>query len=278
MIFWKHPLHEYILSLRFSRVVVNAINKFLSFFGIRLTRIRNLKIMLPVEFEQRDRDIFNYVFDNKLTMVSVEHLVATIQACKYVLENNIEGDFVECGVWRGGNSIAAKLIFEAYGSNKKVFLYDTFTGMTAPSEIDKTSLEKNPATPMFLKCQKKDHNTWCYSSFEEVKQNFKDAKVNVKDIRFIKGNVLETLTKKKYLPNKIAVLRLDTDWYELTKIEMEVLYPLLSKNGVLIIDDFGHWVGSQKAVDEYFFKNSKLKRPLLQCTGTGISGRMGTKL
>jgi hypothetical protein len=53
-------------------------------------------------------------------------------SCEYVLENNLEGDFVECGVWRGGNSIIATGIFKLYNSNKKVYLYDTFQGMTLP--------------------------------------------------------------------------------------------------------------------------------------------------
>ena len=58
----------------------------------------------------------------------------------------------------------------------------------------------------------------------------------------------------EYLPKKISLLRLDTDFYESTKIELEELYPLLSKNGILIIDDYGHWKGARKAVDEYFKK------------------------
>ena len=60
------------------------------------------------------------------------------------------------------------------------------------------------------------------------------------------------LALKKNIPKKISLLRLDTDWYESTKIELEILYPLLQKGGILIIDDYGHWGGSKKAVDEFF--------------------------
>ena len=74
----------------------------------------------------------------------------------------------------------------------------------------------------------------------------------------IKGEVEKTLKIDENLPTKISLLRLDTDWYESTKIELEVLFPLLSKNGILIIDDYGYWKGSKKAVDEYIV-DGKLK-------------------
>ena len=70
--------------------------------------------------------------------------------------------------------------------------------------------------------------------------------------KLIKGPVEDTLNVEENLPKKISVLRLDTDFYESTKKELEILYPRLVKNGILIIDDYGHWQGSRKAVDEYF--------------------------
>jgi hypothetical protein len=90
----------------------------------------------PVELTKNERNLIDYVVQNNLTMVSRERLFATLMSCKYVLENNIEGDFVECGVWRGGNSIIAAGMFKLYNSNKKVWLYDTFQGMTTPTEAD----------------------------------------------------------------------------------------------------------------------------------------------
>ena len=71
------------------------------------------------------------------------------------------------------------------------------------------------------------------------------------NIIYVKGKVEETIPK--IIPSKIALLRLDTDWYESTKHELNHLYPILSKNGVLIIDDYGYWAGAKRAVDEYFF-------------------------
>ena len=93
---------------------------------------------------------------------------------------------------------------------------------------------------------------------DDVKNNFKSSNLNISSVIFVKGKVEETLKIKKNLPNKISVLRLDTDWYKSTKLELEILYPILSKKGVLIIDDYGHWEGSRKAVNKYFSKtNSK---------------------
>ncbi|NJL62444.1 MAG: hypothetical protein HC903_12175 [Methylacidiphilales bacterium] len=95
-------------------------------------------------------------------------------------------------------------------------------------------------------------NTWCFSSFDEVRNNFESTLSKVNHIKMIKGKVEDTLTIPENIPEKIAILRLDTDFYESTKKELEILYPRLQKGGVLIIDDYGHWKGSRKAVDEYF--------------------------
>lgn len=237
-------------------------------------RQKNSSFLMPVEFEKRDIKIFNYVINNQLTMVSAERLIATIQACKYVVLNEIPGDFVECGVWRGGNSIAAKLLFEAYGSNKKVILMDTFAGMTEPTELDETTRHKISAKKRFQKEQEESHNGWCYASLEEVKENFTKAGAGPVGVEYIVGDITEILLTTKSLPSKISILRLDTDWYESTKSEMEVLYPLLTSGGVLIVDDYGHWNGARKAIEEYF-NNTAVKSPLLQYTD--YTGRMGIK-
>jgi predicted O-methyltransferase YrrM len=91
-------------------------------------------------------------------------------------------------------------------------------------------------------------------------------------VRFVEGDVVQSLKIESNLPESISVLRLDTDWYESTRAELEVLYPRLSPGGVLIIDDYGHWGGAKKAVDEYFRGRPK---PLLQYTD--YTGRMGVK-
>ena len=89
-----------------------------------------------------------------------------------------------------------------------------------------------------------------------VKKNMASTDYPEENIIYIKGKIEETLPG--YIPRKISILRLDTDWYESTKHELEHLYPILSPGGVLIIDDYGHFAGARKAVDEYF---SGLEKP-----------------
>lgn len=90
----------------------------------------------------------------------------------------------------------------------------------------------------------------------DVIQNFKDTETLDDALcKFIEGDVCETLLESKNLPDKIALLRLDTDWYASTRTELEVLYPKISSGGILIVDDYGHWLGARKAVNEFFGKD-----------------------
>ena len=88
---------------------------------------------IAVELDVEEVKLISYVLENNFTMTSVARLVNTLKSCKYAVQNNIPGDFVECGVWRGGHGILAKKIFERMGSSKKVWMFDTFEGMAEPS-------------------------------------------------------------------------------------------------------------------------------------------------
>lgn len=230
----------------------------------------------PVEFSRSDLDVLDFVTGKQFTMGSRERVVATINACKHAVQAGIEGDFVECGVWRGGNSIAAKLTFENYGSDKKVWLFDTFTGMTAPTEHDTTRFSDASAAERFKAAQAQEHNEWCFASLEDVKANFETAGTDPAGVRFVAGDVMKTLADKANLPEALCVLRLDTDFYDSTKAELETLYPRLSAGGSLLIDDFGHWDGARRAVEEYLDALPARSRPLLHYTD--YSGRMGVKV
>tara|TARA_A100001015_G_scaffold311585_2_gene415122 strand:+ start:173 stop:943 length:771 start_codon:yes stop_codon:yes gene_type:complete len=174
-----------------------------------------------------------------------------IQSIKHISKKNIAGDLVECGVFKGGNLILMNHIMQKLNLKKKIFAFDTYDGMSEPTIYDK-DLKDIPADKTFKKYNIRNEK-WCYGSLEEVKRNINLFDKGYKsNFFFIKGKVEDTLKKSENIPEKISLLRLDTDFYESTKIELEVLYPRLSKGGVLIIDDYGHWKGSQKAVDEYF--------------------------
>jgi len=229
----------------------------------------------PIELTDDEKRIIDYIVDNNLSMVSRERLFATLMSCKYVIKNNIEGDFVECGVWRGGNSIIAAYMFKLYNSHKKVYLFDTFGGMTEPTEFD-FNLDSGEKAKELLKRATKNESDymWCYSSIDNVKDNFSKLGLLSENVIFVQGDILQTLEQQNNIPEKIAILRLDTDWYESTKKEMDILYKIITMRGVFMVDDYGHWGGSKKAVDEFFEKNSH--RPFLQYID--YSGRLGIKI
>lgn len=205
-------------------------------------------------------DFINIV--KPFTMTSVERITGLYYSLEHIRINKIEGDFVECGVWKGGNVLGILEYLTNYNmTENNVYLYDTFEGMTTPEDIDVDSSGK--------KGDIKLEEVLCYSSLEEVKNVLSVSSYPKDKIKFIKGDVCETLNLNENIPKKISLLRLDTDWYKSTKKELEVLYPLLSNNGVLIVDDYGHWRGSKTAVDEYF-KNMGLNVEIHKIDYTGI--------
>jgi len=144
----------------------------------------------------------------------------------------------------------------AYGETSKIiYMYDTFSGMSWPSDKD-VSLTRNQSAVDLLTTHKKTEPIWCYASQEEVQANVASADYPNEKFRLIAGDVATTL--RDIVPERLSILRLDTDWYESTKLELEYLFPRLSRGGILIIDDYGVWRGAREAVDEYF-RNNKLE-------------------
>lgn len=184
------------------------------------------------------------------TMTSIERMYALYKGVEYVVKNNIPGDFVECGVWKGGSSMLIALTLMKFGVNdRKIWMYDTFEGMSEPGEEDKDPIGGN-AHDIWLKLKNEDKSGWCVSSLEEVKNNLLSTNYPNSLLHYIVGMVENTIQVN--LPSEnVSLLRLDTDWYMSTKHEMDYLFPRLVKNGILIIDDYGHWEGAKKAIDEY---------------------------
>ncbi|MFZ4542601.1 MAG: TylF/MycF/NovP-related O-methyltransferase [Saprospiraceae bacterium] len=206
------------------------------------------------------------------TMTSPERIYALVNAVEYIAKNEIKGDIVECGVWKGGSTMAAAYSLLNYrDSNRQLFLYDTFEGMSEPTEVDK-HFDGNMAEDLLNSADKIKDQIWCYSTLDEVKVNMEKTKYPASRVRYIKGKVEDTIPAN--LPGEIAILRLDTDWYESTKHEMEHLFPLLVRGGVLIIDDYGHWQGARKAIDEYLTENSIT----ILLNRIDYTGRIGIKM
>lgn len=225
---------------------------------------------LPADFDKATLDTYHKV--KPYTMTTPERIASLCNAVNYLVKNNIQGDFVECGVWRGGSTMAAiDTLIEAGDTKRDIYLYDTFEGMSEPTELDKV-FTGTGADELMNSSQKEDPTSvWCYSALEEVQANVGTLKYPKQLIHYVKGKVEDSIPQT--LPGKIALLRLDTDWYESTKHELEHLYPLLVPGGVIIIDDYGHWEGARKAVDEYIEGN---KLPLL-LNRIDYTGRIGVK-
>src|SRR5260370_17516074 len=184
-------------------------------------------------------------------MTSPERLAGLKNAIQYLVENKIPGDFVECGVWRGGSMMAAAHTLLSRGdTTRNLYLFDIYGGMTAWTEKD-VVVDGATATELLQRAAKKEGETyWCIASLEDVTRNVLSTGYPKDKIFLIKGKVEETIPR--HSPSRIALLRLDTDFYESTAHELLHLYPRLSENGVLIIDDYGHWQGAKQAGDEHF--------------------------
>ena len=216
-----------------------------------LLRIDAKIISTKLPFLGLEKDVIKDIKDcEKFTLTPVERLIAIEDAIEYLERQKIEGDIVECGVWRGGSSMMiAKSLMRHGNQSRNLYLYDTYEGMSEPTVHD-VSLHGAAATKKYDSTIKDNHSNWCYASIEDVAANMRSTGYLESKVYLVKGKVEDTIPKT--IPNTIALLRLDTDWYESTKHEMEQLYPRLVSGGVLIIDDYGHWQGARKAIDEYF--------------------------
>ncbi len=241
------------------KILKKLIHKFFALFNLKITKLNYGHTSFPiVEAKEDEIDLLNS--SAKYSMTSLARRWALMNSIKYIKNKKIDGDFVECGVWKGGNLIIFNNLNKKYDLKKKIFGFDTFTGMSEPTIYDDNFLNINAKKEW--ENNKKDNNVNlsfnCYSSLDEVKNNIVSSspEKTLENFNFIQGKVEDTLLIEKNLPNKISILRLDTDWYESTKIELEILFPRLANGGVLIIDDYGQWKGSRKAVDEYFQNQS----------------------
>ncbi|HVV03777.1 MAG TPA: TylF/MycF/NovP-related O-methyltransferase [Puia sp.] len=218
---------------------------------------RNKSKSLPPDFDPVHREIYDKVKNN--TMTSPERIYSLLEAVRYIETSQIPGAIVECGVWKGGSMMAvAEMLLQLGGSSRELYLYDTFEGMSAPDERDKTYSGESASDLLEKDADKEKNLVWAYSTLKTVQEGMQETRYPQERIHYIKGKVEETIPST--VPSQIALLRLDTDWYESTRHELIHLFPRLSRTGVLILDDYGHWAGARKAVDEYF---SEHKQPLL---------------
>jgi len=236
-------------------MIKKFIKRFLNIFSYDIKKLQSLNLLLFNSENENNFEKYFQICSKESLNVSKERFASLYQAINYIIKNNIDGDFVECGVFMGGSAMMMSYAMGEFDKDdilkKKIWLYDTYQGMANASIFDKNILNQNAITE--LSSNKKKENKkdiWAYSSLSYVKINMKKTNIKFEKVKFIEGLVEDTLLKDR--PTKISLLRLDTDFYESTKIELEKLFPLLEIGGILIIDDYGHWKGCKKAVDEYF--------------------------
>lgn len=184
------------------------------------------------------------------TMTSREAVEELVRLVDRVVRLQIPGALVECGVCRGGSMMAIAMALLDLGvKDRELWLFDTFEGNPRPQEVDVSY--KGASAVEWWEKEKTGENssTWCYGALPDVRANMARTGYPSDKIHYVKGLVEATLPC--LAPGQIALLRLDTDFYSSTKIELETLYPRLSVGGVLIVDDWNYWAGSKKAAEEY---------------------------
>lgn len=233
---------------RFRAKAVPVVTRWLEGQGYSVTHPRR---DIPKDFDEETTKIVTAVRD--FTYKSPARMQAMIETARYVVRRGVAGDLVECGVWRGGSAMAMLLALDRNLGARRLWLYDTFSGMTRPTEIDRGFDGRSMLEIFEARKTGPDSSAWCYASRQDVERNLRTVSPGLQGIEFVEGKVEETLPARA--PERIALLHLDTDWYESTRTELEVLFPRLEVGGVLVVDDYGDWTGSRQAVDEYIQQN-----------------------
>jgi O-methyltransferase len=181
------------------------------------------------------------------TLTSNERIAALVCATEYVVRKGLRGDFVECGVWRGGSAMVMALTLQRLGAaERRLWLYDVFSHFPEPGAED-VDLWGRSSEEMVADRKGPPPMT---PSAQEVRATVAGTGYDPSRLVLVEGRVEDTIPA--HAPEEIALLRLDTDWYSSIKHELEHLYPRVQTDGVLIIDDYGHYPSARQAVDEYF--------------------------
>lgn len=231
--------------------IIAMLNRFLEIANfdniIKIISKSKKELIIPFDFTKDFVEIYEKC--KNFTMTSLESMFSLYKSIEYISRNGIAGDIVECGVWRGGSMmICALTLLKMKDTKRKLYLYDTYQGMSEPTHHDVRSYDGFEARIKYDLFKKKGEK-WVYTPLEKVKENLYSTKYPKDNLIFVEGKVEDTIPN--IIPENISLLRLDTDWYESTYHELKYLYLKLSVNGILILDDYGHWKGAKEATDKY---------------------------
>jgi len=208
-----------------------------------------------------NNELFNSIikkFDNKILRKenygNLVSLFTTFECINYIVKKNLLGDIIESGVANGRQVCLILETLKYYNKkNFNVYLYDTFQGMVEPGKYDYKTWEKDNSESIKKYNKSLNENkvsSWQNYSLEEVKKNISLTEYPENKINYVIGDVTLTIPKNKH--ETISFLRLDTDFYESTKVELDYLFSKVIKGGVIILDDYGAFTGVKKATDEFF--------------------------
>jgi O-methyltransferase len=228
-------------------MIKGVIHRFFRLFGLDVIHFPPRETIRPSDFRDDEAEIVQAV--RSWTLTGPERIYALIQAVRYISRNGIAGAVVECGVWKGGSmAAAARTLMQMGDVSRELYLFDTYEGMSDPTASDIDYSGKHAEEVMRI-----DPAYRCNAPLEMVREVLYGTGYPKEKIHFVRGKVEDTVPG--LAPEQIALLRLDTDWYESTRHELVHLFPRLARAGVIIIDDYGHWSGSRQACDEYFGEN-----------------------
>ncbi len=197
--------------------------------------------VINIPGEEEFTELLNII--RPYTMCGTERLYSLYKLSREVCEKDIPGNFVECGVARGGSSALIAFVIKKYSKReRKLFSFDTFEGMPDPGEKD-----RHQGIPA-------DDTGWGTGTCAATEESLKEIamKTGVSDVIIpVKGLFQDTLPVKKNEIGQIAFLHMDGDWYESTRAILNNLYDSLAEGSSVQVDDYGHWEGCKKAVDEF---------------------------
>jgi O-methyltransferase len=193
-----------------------------------------------MKFEDLCHAITNY------TMLDLERIKSLWRLINDINHRRIKGDIVECGSYKGGSSAVLRM---GMGPGRKLWIYDSFKGMPGTCELDGEVAKKYVGT--------------CLASKGDVLEILRDTGARSDEFVIVEGLFEDTFQKE--LPEQVALLHCDADWYDSVSIVLESFYPLISEGGCVILDDFGFWEGCRRAF--YDFCQKQGERPLLERVG-----------
>lgn len=218
----KHPWREILHRVRDPLFVADS--------ALR-TVMQGWDRISPSEFSSVYRQVRTH------TMCSNARLRGLYRAVRYVVSHEIPGDVVECGAARGGSAALMVLTLQRLGARRKIWLFDTFEGLPAPTANDPDFELADLFTGT------------CVGTLDEVRELFHRLNLT-QDAEFVKGLFQHTLPVTPI--SHIALLHIDGDWYESVKVCLDQLYDKVVPGGVIQFDDYGYWQGARRAVDEFF--------------------------